>query len=353
MKDSTKKILIVLMCAVCMIGIIGISVWVNIDRHLPDKPSDTDVTVNDPAKPDVNKPNEPGNTTDDKGDNSSDTTDETEPEEEKPLTKDEIKSQYFRRNLEPTGDRIITMESRQAYIDSIALNVTVVEEIHELPAGTDGGGFHLKFDGKMMYGIRILRYYLDDGTEIVLKDVTENLDLTDRDSWPGIVFTDYHNEYRLVNMSTSVFLPNKDEAPTMSVCTDEQYQAYMQVFGEFIEDTWNEKWNDIAKYCLCSITDFEYDEKNKVVLAEFSTTLEGLQADGVEIQIFNADGTLVEEYDFEDIKSTYSFNLEDKYNEYLFIRARLYMDGIDGRLYNYYCKAIRVDGLTENDQLFE
>jgi hypothetical protein len=194
------------------------------------------------------------------------------------------------------------MESRQAYIDSIALTVNVVEEIHEFEKGEPGGGFHLKFDGKMMYGLRKLRYYLEDGTELVLKDVSEDLNLSDRTSWPGVIFTDYHNEYRLVNMSTSVLVPKEGVAPTMSVCTDEEYQAYINMFGEYVEDTWNEKWNDIEKYCLCSVTGFDYDEKNDVVLVSLSSTIEGLQADGVEIQIFHADGSLIKTYDMDNIK---------------------------------------------------
>ena len=139
----------------------------------------------------------------------------------------------------------------------------------------------------------------------------------------------------------------------MSVCTDEEYQAYMNMFGDFIEDSWNEKWNDAERSCLCSVTSFDYDKENKVVLVSLSTTIEGLQADGVEIQIFHADGTLIEEYDMKEIKSKYSFNLEDDYSEYLFVRARLYADTATGRIYNYYCKAARIDGIVTNENLFQ
>lgn len=350
MKESTKKILIIVMCAVCMIAIIGVSVWVNIDRELI--PDNQDQTNTQPDGPVVNQPNEPGREENEDTQNPGGN-DTPEKDENKPLSRDEVLSQYFRKNLEIPTERIITMESRQAYVDSIALKVNVVEEIHEFNKGEPGGGFHLKFDGKMMYGIRKLRYYLEDGTEIVLKDVTEELNLTDRNSWPGVIFTDYHNEYRLVNMSTSVFFPKEGIPPTMSVCTDEEYQAYMNMFGDFVEDTWNEKWNDAERSCLCSVTSFDYDKENKVVLVSLSTTIEGLQADGVEIQIFHADGTLIEEYDMDEIKSKYSFNLEGDYSEYLFVRARLYADTDAGRIYNYYCKAARIDGIVTNENLFQ
>ena len=76
-----------------------------------------------------------------------------------------------------------------------------------------------------------------------------------------------------------------------------------------------------------------------------------MQADGVDIQIFNADGTPVLMKTVDNITSKYQYTFE--YNKYLFVRARLYMDTENGRLYSPFCQAVRIYDENPEKNIFD
>lgn len=323
-------IVLIVVCFLVAMTVTSLTALLNRkDEH--EKPEDDIVT----QIPEVEDESQTGPTVD---------IDDAEPEPEK-TDRQKVEEKYFRRDLTTSYDKIITSESRQAFIDSMAILVEVRETVYELPKGTPGASYHVTFNQDVIYGTRELDYYLADGTRLVLDTADKDFDLDKRETWPGITLTDYHNKYRLVNM-TYDFFGKTGEPPCLKVIPDEDYQKVMDLFGEYLSGLTVDR-----PEAICNISSFDYDFDGEFGTINFVSTLEGLQADGVDIQIFRADGTPVLLKTVEGITSKYQYSFE--YDKYLFVRARLYMDTENGRLYSPFCEAVRIYDENPEKNIFE